>query len=86
MREEFVRLEKENSALHRANQELQERLERLECLGGNVETAELEQEISDLKSKLKRKAAQEEACYEEIHTLRERVSELEVTYLGGYRD
>ena len=84
-REERTRLQKENQGLQEetqglreGNQELQERVMILiERLDGN------EKVITELREELQRLQGTNN---EEIHSLRERVSELEVAYLGGCGD
>ena len=75
--EETKRLQKENQGLREEKQELEERVRNLiQRLEGN------EKIIIELREKLQRL----QALQEEIHTFRERVSELEVAYLGGCWD
>ena len=51
--------------------------------GKEKEVIELKAELKRLKAELKRLRSN---TNDEIYTLRERVSHLEATYLGGYRD
>ena len=95
LQEENQGLQDENKGLREGNQELQERVQNLiDRLGENEKvTTELREKLqilqrtsNEAEERARLADAEKLAADEEIHTLIERVAELEATYLGGYRD